>query len=354
MSNSCCHQHPTPPDQRWWQKPDWMLTICGAVVLISYAAYWLAGQSLASQFPSLYHFSHSVFELLNTMWWGVLLGIIMLSLLTRIPRDLVIAALGNKAGIGGLCRATAAGVMLDLCSHGILMVGAKLYERGASAGQVMAFLIASPWNSFSLTLILVALIGLGWTLMYILLSVVIAIATGMIFDYLVKQQVLVENPNRQTLSDDFQFWHQVKTYWHSSTISTKDVITMFTQGVIESKMVVRWLLLGIVLAAVVRTFVSADQFANLFGPTLIGLTLTVLAATIIEVCSEGSTPLAADIANNANAPGNGFAFLMSGVSTDYTEIMVIKSFTQSWKFALMLPIITLPQIFVIALALNTF
>ena len=35
------------------------------------------------------------------------------------------------------------------------MVGAKLYERGASIGQVMAFLIASPWNSFSLTLTLV-------------------------------------------------------------------------------------------------------------------------------------------------------------------------------------------------------
>ena len=30
------------------------------------------------------------------------------------------------------------------------------YERGATIGQVMAFLIASPWNSFSLTLILIA------------------------------------------------------------------------------------------------------------------------------------------------------------------------------------------------------
>ena len=41
------------------------------------------------------------------------------------------------------------------------MVGMKLYERGASLGQVFAFLIASPWNSLSVTLVLIALIGIA-------------------------------------------------------------------------------------------------------------------------------------------------------------------------------------------------
>ena len=75
--------------------------------------------------------------------------------------------LGTSKGLNGILRATAAGVLLDLCSHGILMVGAKLYERGASIGQVIAFLVASPWNSFSLTLILIALIGFWWTMGFI-------------------------------------------------------------------------------------------------------------------------------------------------------------------------------------------
>jgi len=34
-----------------------------------------------------------------------------------------------------------------------------------------------------------------------------------------------------------------------------------------------------------------ESFQTWFGPTLAGLGLTVLAATIIEVCSEGSAPL---------------------------------------------------------------
>jgi uncharacterized membrane protein YraQ (UPF0718 family) len=53
------------------------------------------------------------------------------------------------------------------------MVGTKLYQKGASLGQLMAFLIASPWNSLSLTIIMFTLIGLKWTLLYISLSLLI-------------------------------------------------------------------------------------------------------------------------------------------------------------------------------------
>jgi len=120
----------------------------------------------------------------------------------------------------------------------------------------------------------------------------------------------------------------------------------------ESQMVIRWILFGILLASFVRTFVSIDLFQTYFGPTLAGLGLTILAATVIEVCSEGSTPIAADLLTRAHAPGNSFAFLMAGIATDYTEIMVLKDTTRSWKVALFLPLITVPQVLVIAWLIN--
>ena len=43
---------------------------------------------------------------------------------------------------------------------------------------VIVCLIASPWNSFSLTLVLIALIGLQWTLLFILCSMLIGIVVG--------------------------------------------------------------------------------------------------------------------------------------------------------------------------------
>jgi hypothetical protein len=146
-------------------------------------------------------FTGGIFELFNSMWWGLALGVVFVGILGRVPRDLVMGLLGRDGGVNGLFRATFAGVFLDLCSHGILAVGMKLYERGASVGQVMAFLLASPWNSFSLTLILFGLIGVGWTLMFILLSLVIGVITGWIFDGLVRRGQLPANPWQDELGE---------------------------------------------------------------------------------------------------------------------------------------------------------
>ena len=83
-----------------------------------------------------------------------------------------------------------------------------------------------------------------------------------------------------------------------------------------------------------------------------GLGITLLVATILEVCSEGSTPIAADILTRAGAPGNSFAFLMGGVATDYTEIMVLRDTTKSLKMALFLPLVTVPQVLLLGWIIN--
>lgn len=293
-------------------------------------------------------------EMVNTIWWGIVMGIVMISLLAAIPREFVISLLGTNKGIRGVIRATAAGVLLDLCSHGILMVGSKLYERGASIGQVMAFLIASPWNSFSLTLILLALIGLSWTLVFIALSMLIAIVVGILFDQLVHRNILPANPHHKDLSADFYFWPEVHKALRQASFAPTTLFALFRQGIRDSRMVLRWVLFGVLLASLIRTFVSTENFMAYFGASLTGLVLTMVAATIIEVCSEGSTPIAADLVTRAQAPGNGFAFLMAGVATDYTEVMVVKETTASWKIALFMPLLTLPQVFVVAWLLNQF
>lgn len=298
--------------------------------------------------------AHGVVELFNKIWWGITLGVIFVGILGRIPRDLVMSVLGHRDGFRSLLRATLAGVLLDLCSHGILAVGMKLYERGASTGQVMAFLLASPWNSFSLTLILFGLVGVGWTLMFILLSLVIGLISGTIFDHLVGRGVLPQNPNREFLRDDVVFsslWAEFRAQWEFSLPGT---LRLLREGVAGSRVVIRWALFGVLLASLIRAFMPEDAFASWFGASVAGLWLTLLAATVVEVCSEGTTPIAADLMNRAAAPGNAFTFLMAGVATDYTEIMSIRDTTLSWKIALFLPLVTLPQVMLIGYVLNQF
>jgi len=102
----------------------------------------------------------------------------------------------------------------------------------------------------------------------------------------------------------------------------------------------------------IRAFVPEDSFSTWFGASMSGLFLTLLATTVIEVCSEGSSPIAADLVNRAAAPGNAFTFLMAGAATDYTEIMALKETTSSWKIALFLPLVTVPQVLLMGYFMN--
>jgi len=117
-------------------------------------------------------------------------------------------------------------------------------------------------------------------------------------------------------------------------------------------MVLRWLFFGVVLAAAIQATVPADTFQTWFGPTLAGLMATLLAATVIEVCSEGSVPIAGDLMTRAAAPGNAFTFLMAGAATDYTEILVLREVTGRLRAALLLPLLTVPQVVALGWALN--
>ena len=154
--------------------------------------------------------AHTSHEMITTIWWGVVLGALFAGLLSKIPREFIISSLGKGGTFLGLLRATGAGVLLDLCSHGILIVGMKLYERGASIGQVIAFLLASPWNSFSLTLILFTLIGLKWTIIFIVLSMLVALIAGFIFDKLAEKKILPSNPHNAQLPKNFDFFKDAK------------------------------------------------------------------------------------------------------------------------------------------------
>lgn len=300
----------------------------------------------------VHHFAHTVIEFLSTMWWGIVLGIIVVGIMNKVPREYFQVLMGRANTPGGIFRAVLAGLLLDMCNHGIIMVGAKLYERGVSLPQVMTFLIASPWNSISLTIILISLIGLKWTLAFIFFSAIVAIISGFIFMALIKAGILPDNPNKTEPNPEFSIVADAKTRLKNFKPARKFFIELFTGGLHEAQMLLRWLLLGIVIAAAVRTFVPADIFAEWFGPTLFGLMITLIATTILEVCSEGSAPIAADIITRAGAPGNAFVFLMAGVSTDYTEILVMRDVTKSWKIAFFLPLVTVPQIIILGYLMN--
>jgi len=348
--SSCCGGSGDGSGPESTPKPDWLLRIAGGVALGAALWHWL---SLPTATPALARFLHGCADLLGMMWWGLLIGVVFMGLLAQVPKSLVTSALGTDRGVRGILRATAAGVLLDLCSHGILFVGMQLYRRGASLGQTCAFLIASPWNSLSLTLILIALIGLWWTLAFIALSALIGVVAGLWLDAMVRRGVLPGNPYREDLPDGFRWRDEAARHWRGAKLDRAFWTKAARAAIRDSRMILRWIFLGVVLAAAIRSFVDVEVFQRYFGPTMLGLSLTLVATTLIEVCSEGSSPIAADLMTRAGAPGNAFTFLMAGVATDYTEVMALRETTRSWKCALFLPLATVPQVVLIGWLLNS-
>jgi uncharacterized protein len=330
------------------KKFDFVLWISLALFLAGVVIYLLQ----PTMPPWMRIFSESCVMLALQSWWALLLGIIALAVLSQTPKELVAAILGRPGTFIGILRATAAGVLLDLCNHGILMVGMGLYKRGASLGQTVAFLIASPWNSFSLTLLLAALIGWKWMMCFLLLSALIGIATGVMIEKLTAKGKLPANPNTITLPADFRYRPALQQLAKRLQPSVKNFLSLFLRGLQDSRMILRWILLGFVLTGLVRALVPADFFQHHYGPTVAGLLLTLLTTTLLEVCSEGSAPLAAELMRSAHAPGNAFTFLMAGAATDYTEIMALRSTTGRWLSALALPLISVPQVLVLSYWLN--
>ena len=114
-----CHADTDAP-----RRPDRFLWF----VVSSITAFYVLGLILPHSEGEVFNIAtmaHGVVELFNKMWWGLALGVIFVGILAKIPRDLVMSVLGHRDGFSSLLRATLAGVLLDLCSHGILAVGMK-------------------------------------------------------------------------------------------------------------------------------------------------------------------------------------------------------------------------------------
>jgi uncharacterized membrane protein YraQ (UPF0718 family) len=221
----------------------------------------------------------------------------------------------------------------------------QLYKKGASIPAVITFLLATPWANLPVTILLFGFFG--WkAFLFILAAMIIALITGGVFMGLEKAG-LIEKSKTIPIKEDYE-WHAIKHF------SLKESIKGTFRGSMNlANMVLWWILIGFMLAGLIGAYVPGHIFMQYFGHNIWGLLLTLLFATIIEVCSEGSAPIAFEIFNKVGTLGNPFIFLMAGVATDYTEIGLIWT-NIGKKSAIWLPIITVPQILIVALLFNWF
>lgn len=339
----------TTPAKKWYKERLYIITIFLIFIL-----------TLSYLLPFLNPFYDAFINYLQLIWWAILIGFIIGGIIDFfVPRTYIEKYLSRHQK-RTIIYSIIFGFLMSACSHGILAIAIALYKKGASTSSVIAFLLASPWANLPITFLLFGFFGTN-ALFIIFSAIMIAFITGIIYLQLEKKGMVEcshcsQGEDREVLKD-FSITSDIKKRWNNYSFTGKNILKAI-KGTLQgswalTKMVLWWLIIGMLMAAFARAFIPHDLFIEYMGPTFVGLVITLIFATIIEVCSEGSSPLAFEIFTQTGAFGNSFTFLMAGVATDYTEIGLI------WhnigkKAALWLPIITVPQILILAFIFNTF
>jgi uncharacterized membrane protein YraQ (UPF0718 family) len=324
--------------RKWYQEKFWIfLFITLAVLIVSYFIEFLNP------------FFDVLINYISIIWWAVLLGLLIGGLIERfVPREYIakyLSAPKKKT----IINAAILGFLMSACSHGILAIAIQLYKKGAAIPSVVAFLLAAPWANIVITILLLSFFGLK-ALFIIAAAILIAIITGLIYQLLEKKGWIEKSP--KVVIKDISIWEDIKKRKKSYKFNAKKDIGGVLKGMWAlNKMVTWWILIGILAASFAGAFIPTDIFHQYLGPSIIGLVITLVIATIIEVCSEGSSPIAFEIYRQTKAFGNSFVFLMAGVATDYTEIGLLWS-NIGRRTAIWLPVITVPQVVALGFLFN--
>ncbi|MBN2406471.1 MAG: permease [Elusimicrobia bacterium] len=321
-------------------------------LMVSTVLVMLTAASYSVSFLS--SFRESLFMYLSRIWWAVILGLLLGGVIDYyIPREYISHVL-SKPKKRTIFYSVVLGFLMSACSHGILALSIQLYKKGASVPAVVAFLLAAPWANFPLTIMLLGFFGLK--ALYIIFSaILIAVITGLAYQYLESRGKIETNPNTESTDDAFSLSGDIRSRMKNSRMSAaglrKGISGVIKGSVSLSNMVLWWILIGVGLASLAAAYIPQPVFQHYIGPSFLGLMVTLALATVLEVCSEGTAPLAFEIYRQTGALGNVFVFLMAGVVTDYTEIGLIWS-NIGRRAAIYLPLITVPQVVLLGVLAN--
>lgn len=330
MEEKCEHHKISRP---WFKEPLFL------IVAIIWAAYLVHLALTISGIYILAPLFAKFFGYLCLTWWAILLGLLIGSLIELlVPEELMASLLAR--GKRSILIAVLLGFIASACSHGILAIAVSLYKKGASTASTLAFLLAAPWANLAITILLFALFGLK-ALYIIGGAIIVAIIAGFIFQ-LLESQGLIEGAKVKPKGK--------RIVWHWPGLSS------LIQGVAANiwsltKMVVWWILLGFFVASALGVFVPEHIFHRFFGPSVFGMLATLVLASVIEVCSEGSAPLAFELFQKTGAFGNAFVFLQAGVATDFTEIGIVLT-NIGKRAAVALILVTVPLILLLGFVFN--
>jgi len=259
---------------------------------------------------------------LNNLWavtesLGVwfLFGLLIAALLHGfVPASLFKRWLG-KNSFFNVIKAAFIGVPMPLCSCGVVPTVIALKKKGASNSSCLSFLISTPQTGVDSLLVSASFLSWPFALFKLISAFTIGIIGGGIHHILQKKHsaTRVEEEN-----DTPPAPHQRPSFKEIYDFAVNDLFYNLW----------KWMLAGIVAAALISTFVSSDFLGNsLFANPLYGSLAALFLSIPLYVCATSSVPIAAALVLKGMSPAVAIVFLIAGPATNIATIgLIYKSF----------------------------
>lgn len=255
-------------------------------------------------------FFKDLLQILGEMSPYLLLGFFFAGLLHAfVPQKHINKYLGGKS-IKASFNASLFGVPLPLCSCGVIPTGLSMHKNGASKGSTVSFLTSTPQTGIDSIFVTYSMLGLPFAI----IRPIIAFVTGVLGGFLTNQMDdsapsnIIEKTSTNTATKSF-------------SEKVKDV---FQYGfVIFLQDISKWLIIGLVLAAIISVAIPDSFFANQDLPLFAQMLIILVFSIPLYICATASVPLAAVLMMKGISPGAALVLLMAGPATNAATITMI-------------------------------
>ncbi len=270
---------------------------------------------------------NEVLHLINEMSPYLLLGFFFAGLMHAfIPRSIYKRFLSGQ-NLRSVINAALLGIPLPLCSCGVLPTAMSLRKEGASHSAVVSFLIATPQTGVDSIIATYSLMGLPFAIIRPIAALVTAVFGG----------VLVNNkptslPHPASEESSHNCCHEQEEDGCCCHADTNPSMSFFEKMKVAIryafvdmvKDIGKWLVVGLIVAALITVFVPDDWFAVFKDNTALSMLLVLCISIPMYICATGSIPIAVALMLKGLTPGAALVLLMAGPAANMASILVIR------------------------------
>jgi uncharacterized membrane protein YraQ (UPF0718 family)/copper chaperone CopZ len=214
----------------------------------------------------------------------------------------------GKPSLKSVINAALIGIPLPLCSCGVIPTGMSFHKNGAANGPTVSFLISTPQTGVDSILATYSLLGLPMAIIRPIIAFVTGIVGGGLTNKITNLEVQ-ENHDGEYEDNRARKGKLYRTFKYAFVDFLNDIA--------------KWLVIGLLIAALIAVIVPDDFFTKTIGNEYLSMLLVLLASVPLYVCATGSVPIAAVLLMKGLSPGAAIVFLMAGPATNAATITVI-------------------------------